>query len=118
MVGFDDTVKDKLVVKYQGTNGATGIIETLLTNNDGSILFGAIPFTSENNKKYAFITWCGPSVGALKKGKVSLQKQGVYNIFEGIIGDVGILNAKEDITLSNFQTLIGKSTNKKDIQLL
>ena len=71
----------------------------------------------DNNKKYAFIAWCGPSVGALKKGRVSLQKQGVYNIFEGIIGDVGIINNNDDTNIDNIQKLISKSTGKNNINL-
>ncbi len=94
LVGFDDAVKDKVVLRAQGEGGLAGLRGHLAAEPAAAsqILFGAFPFSlSDGQRRWSFVTWVGPSVSALKKGKVALQKQGVYNAFEGVHADAGIV---------------------------
>ena len=70
---------------------------------DDSVTYAAFAFSpgypyGEGTRKMAFVTVVGPAVGAIKRGKVALQKSGVYNIFEGIAADVGIFQSAAEAT--------------------
>jgi hypothetical protein len=56
---------------------------------DDEVAFGAVTARLEGAViRHVFFTWCGPLVSAMKRGKVSLQKNAVYNSFEGVVCEV------------------------------
>jgi hypothetical protein len=42
----------------------------------------------DGKPKYFFLTWVGPSVSVLAKGRVSMQKSGVYNLLGYSVAEV------------------------------
>ena len=62
---------------------------------DDAVSWAAFSFVAgypygEGSRKAAFLTCVGPGVGAMKKGKVALQKAGVMACFEGASMDAGV----------------------------
>jgi hypothetical protein len=116
LVGFDDAVKDKVVVRGAGEGGLATLKQTLLAEGmAGSIAFAGFPFRADGGVRFAFVTWVGPSVSALKKGKVSLQKAGVYNAFDGVVADVGIVGSADDLEEAAVGAALKKAIGKGDI---
>ena len=52
----------------------------------------------EGSRKCAFLVCIGPSTGAMKKGKVALQKAGVMNALEGVALDIGVFQGAAEVT--------------------
>jgi len=52
----------------------------------------------EGGVKQAFLTCVGPAVGAMKKGKVALQKAGVVEAMPGTSMDVGVFQGAAEVT--------------------
>jgi len=52
----------------------------------------------EGGVKQAFLTCVGPAVGALKRGKVALQKAGVADAMPGASMDVGVFQGAAEVT--------------------
>ena len=102
---------DTLVSCSRGTNGYQGMIETI---NDSTIYFAIVPFLLDGRLRRVFITYAGPSVSVIKKGKLSITKGKVYNSFTGIAGEL-YLTEREDldsnILLTKLQKLFGTSAS-------
>lgn len=52
----------------------------------------------EGTRKHAALTVVGPGVSAVKRGKVALQKGGVFSAFEGLSGDAGVFQGAAEAT--------------------
>lgn len=95
--GFIVAVWDKDAVTLKLASVDTGATWEAMCENlaDTEISFGAQSVHVEGSLRYVFFTWCGPSVSAIKRGKVSLQKNAVYNAFEGVVCEVYITDREE-----------------------
>lgn len=82
------TLWDKDNVRLKATALAGDWAEVCSQLEDSEVSFGAVAFTVEGGVRYMFFTWCGASVSPIKRGKVSLQKNAVYNVFEGVVCEV------------------------------
>lgn len=97
-------------------HGDGGLAEMRQHLTDDIIAFGAFPFNSSGQRKFGFLSWVGPSVSALKKGKVSLQKAGVYNAFEGVVADIQAMN-KDDLEDAAILGQLRKTIKSGDVSL-
>jgi hypothetical protein len=112
--GLDPAVKDKVVVIGTGDDGLAGL-RAAMTAADGAVVFGAFPFSCDGaSRKWAFVTWVGPAVSALKKGRVALQKAAVYNAFEGVVADIGIVSSADELGDAVVVAAVRKATGKAD----
>lgn len=70
---------------------------------DDAVTWAAFAFEAgypygEGAHKFAFLTCVGPSVGAMKKGRVALQKSGVVNALGGLAHDAGVFQGVAEAT--------------------
>lgn len=90
LCALDPTVKDKIVVVATGTGGFSGLTAAL-AGRESEVIYGVCPFkltSGQTGKKFFFLTAVGKSVSGIKRAKVSMQKQGVYNAFPGVVAEV------------------------------
>ena len=85
----------------QGDTGGLAALRCHLA--DDAVIWAVFAFLpgypyGEGSRKMAFFTCVGPNVGAMKKGKVALQKSGVVNALDGISADVGIFSGAAQVT--------------------
>jgi hypothetical protein len=87
-------VKDRVVVRERGVGGYDALASHF---RDDDIAFGVCSFTlgAGGQAKYFFVTWVGPDVGALKKGRVSLQKGAVYNVCDGMVAELYVTEREQ-----------------------
>ena len=100
--------------------GEEGGLEALKTNlADDTITWVVFSFIpgypyGEGSKKLAFLTCVGQNVSVMKRGKVALQKSGVYNTFEGVAADAGVYQGiseiKGDVILKELQRNMPKAS--------
>jgi hypothetical protein len=62
------------------------------------LAFSPGPPHGEGSRRYAALTCVGPSVGAMKRGKVALQKAGVYGALEGVGADAGVFQGAGEVS--------------------
>lgn len=110
---YDATAKDTVILKSSGCGGWTVCAETL---GDGDITFGVFDFTSGGQRRLAFFSWVGPNVSPLKKGKVPLQRGGVYASFPGLVADLSLVE-REDAEAAAVRAKLAKSLRSDDIAL-
>ena len=73
LCALDPAVKDAVVPRGTGEGGFSEMAAAL---RDDEIAFGVCACTSGGQRKHFFLTWAGPAVSAIKKGRVSMQKGG------------------------------------------
>jgi len=96
----DSSNKALELVAHSDAHGLSSLRPHL---TDDAVTYAVFAFSpgypyGEGNRKLAFLTVVGPSVGPIKRGKVALQKSGVYNIFTGIAADVGVFQSAAEVT--------------------
>jgi hypothetical protein len=100
-----------------GEEGGLEALKTHLTDDTITwVIFSFIPGYpyGEGSKKLAFLTCVGQTVSVMKRGKVALQKSGVYNTFEGVAADAGVYQGiseiKGDVILKELQRNMPKAS--------
>ena len=96
-----DAAGKALELVATGAVGGLGALRAHLA--DDAVTWAAFSFEAgfpygEGSRKCAFLVCVGPSVGAMKKGKVALQKAGVMNALDGIAQDVGVFQGAAEAT--------------------
>lgn len=95
-----DTAGTALELVAQGGSGGLGALREHFAEN--AVSFGVFAFVpgypyGEGTRKFAFLVCVGAAVNAMKRGKVPLQKNGVYEAFNGgIAADAGIYQGEEE----------------------
>jgi hypothetical protein len=85
-------------------SGASGGLAALRAHlADDAVSWACVGFApgypyGEGATKFASLTCVGGAVGAMKKGKVALQKSGVFGAFEGLSADVGVYQGAAEAT--------------------
>lgn len=91
LCAMDATVKDKVVVVATGTGGFNGL-KSALAGRESEVTYGVCPFKMSSGqgtgKRFFFLTAVGQKVSGIKRAKVSMQKQSVYNAFPGVVAEV------------------------------
>jgi len=81
LAGYESNTK--VVLKSRGTGG---LHELLSTFEDNEAQYAYLRVTSGDTEsrrtKFVFISWCGPSVGALKRAKMSVHKASVKSVWK------------------------------------
>ena len=93
-LGVDPKAPSTLSVVGSGQGGLAGLVASQLLG-DGDVRFGAFAFWAGGRQRFAFFSWVGPSVGGMKRGKVSLQRAGVALAFTGTAGDLTWAGAED-----------------------
>lgn len=102
MWGVEDAKKLKLVNKGEG--GHAQLIEELNKVND-QVFFGGFLVTgvdvrenvTSRRPKYVVFNYIGPKVSALKKAKVSVQKNDVQKLWQGIAASIDVFDPVKDL---------------------
>ena len=113
LVAFDAAVRDKVVVT---ATGAGGFAELAAHLGDADVAFAGCGFAAGTLCKQFFLAWVGPAVGGMKKAKVSLQKQAVYNAFDGVSADV-FAGSREELAPAVLAAAIAKAVRLPDVTL-
>jgi len=100
--GFNTTQKTKLELLGKGRGGLKELAPEL---DDNKILFAGLkvigvdaqPNLTSSRNKFVFITWQGQKVNALTKAKVSIQKDAVYGLCNGVTAQVNATDS-DDLT--------------------
>jgi hypothetical protein len=97
-----DHKSSKLLVEELSPEGGFDSILAACSKDTAQckVLYGAFPFQSKGLQRFAFFTFIGKDVGGMAKGRVSLQKAGVYAAFEGVSADL-TFNGLEELTREN-----------------
>jgi len=95
-----DAAGKGLELVAQGAGGLAGLRAHLA---DDAVTWAAFAFSpgapyGDGSRKFAFAACVGPSVGAMKKGKVALQKAGVMNALDGVSADAGVFQGAAELT--------------------
>jgi hypothetical protein len=91
------------VVGLHATGAEGGLAALRAQLADDAVSWCAFNFSpgypyGEGSVKQAFLTCIGPAVGAMKKGKVALQKAGVMEAMPGTSMDVGVFQGAAEAT--------------------
>ena len=79
-----------------GEAGGLGAVRAHLA--DDAVTWAVFAFAREGGRKFAFLCCVGPGVGAMKRGKVALQKGGVAGVFDGLSADAGVYQGAGEVT--------------------
>lgn len=90
---YDAAAKDTVVLKASGAAG--GWASAAATLGDADITYGVFSFTAGGAPRLAFFSWVGPSASPLKRGKVPLQRGGVYAAFPGVVADLSLAERED-----------------------
>jgi hypothetical protein len=89
---FDPAVRDAVVLRDVGVGGFLAALPTL---PEDEVTFVAAPFFVEGRERSFFFTYVGAGVPAMRKGKVSVQKSAVFNVFEGAHAELYVTDADD-----------------------
>lgn len=106
--------KDALSLKANGFEGGWEAASS--TFGDAEVCFGATSMLVDGALRFLFFTWCGPSVPAVRRGRVSLQKNGVYNAFEGVVCEV-FVTEREGLAADAIAASVCKTLSKSCVEL-
>jgi len=114
-----------VLVKYDTPNsvrcaeeGTGGIHELISKLVDDDIYFGAFSVDINGAKKFFTLYFVGGGVNGMKKGKASLHKAAVLNVFEGTHGDVTCNNGLAEATVDYFKKNILQIMRLTDSDIL
>jgi len=85
-------------------SGASGGLAALRAHlADDAVSWACVGFApgypyGEGARKFASLTCVGGAVGAMKRGKVALQKSGVFGALEGLSADAGVFQGAAEAT--------------------
>ncbi|XP_063694559.1 coactosin-like protein isoform X1 [Bolinopsis microptera] len=128
MAGYADVRDDEsetkfLMLTYQDENTKIGVSKSgadyseVLTDLGGeegeslrAYVYLRVVTGDEMSKRHKFVllTWCGPSVPALKKAKMSLEKTLVKNLMRSFAVEIQA-SELEEMALDNIMDLVRKS---------
>ena len=97
----------KVVIEEHSSSGGFDSVLSLCSADaaQSKVLYGAFPFQSKGLQRFAFFAFIGKDVAGMARGRVSLQKAGVYAAFDGVSADL-TFNGLEELTRDNvIQTL-------------
>jgi len=80
LVGYVPKSDSKLKLVGKGSGGLAELADQL---SDGKVLFALVAFTISNNKKFAYIAWCGEGVTGMKKGLFNNHANDIALCFKG-----------------------------------
>ena len=87
------------VVTLHGS-GSGGVEELISYLHEDEVFFGGIRVQAGGDRiKFLHFYFVGQNVGGMKKGKSSLYKNGVFQSFEGAIGEITCSSGFESATL-------------------
>ncbi|XP_071957714.1 coactosin-like protein [Antedon mediterranea] len=116
-VRADDTETTWLICRYNekeiGVSGTGTDIEECfnqLTDDERAFIYIRLETGDEMSKraKFAFITWIGPDVGALKKAKTSTDKATVKKVVS-IFAKEFLVDTKHDLNLGRIEEEVRKA---------
>eukprot|EP01132_Coremiostelium_polycephalum_P002652 gene2652-3292_t len=106
--GYDGP--NKIVFRNKGSNGVEELKSEL---KDDEVLYGYLRVVSGDNEskraKFVLISWCGESVGPLKRAKLSVHKASVKQIIKNYAVEVHGTKL-EEITEEDILTRVKKAS--------
>jgi len=92
------SVEGKKVVIEEGSNeGGFDTVQACCKKSNSRVLYGSFPFRNKGLLRFAFFSFIGNEVGGMARGRVSLQRAGVYAAFDGVTADLSF-NGIEEVT--------------------
>ena len=113
-----DHKKSKLMIEELSKDGGFDAIIALCSKDTAQckVLYGAFPFQSKGLQRFAFFTFIGKDVAGMARGRVSLQKAGVYGGFEGVSADL-TFNGLEELTRESVTQALQRLPGVEDLVL-
>jgi hypothetical protein len=82
LFGYEGTT-NKIVSQGKGEGGLAELVEQFADDQAQYAYLRVVSGDSESKRtKFVFISWCGPSVGALKRAKMSVHKADVKKVIK------------------------------------
>lgn len=78
--------KNKIIFHASGGDGLVGLLSCV---DEDQVYFGGIRLQVDSFTRFYSFCRIGENVGGMKRGKVSLHKNGVLNLLEGVSGEIG-----------------------------
>ena len=113
-VGFLVGVCDKNVVSLKADSAEGGWDSLVTALDDTEVSFGAFAAVVDGATRFVFFTYCGPAVSAVRRGRVSLQKNAVYNAFDGVVCEVYAVD-REELAHDAVAAVIAKALGKSAV---
>ena len=104
---FDAADKTSVVLKEVGDGGYHAAVDSL---REEDVTFVVFPFFLDGRPRWAFLTYVGAAVPAMRRGKVAMQKGAVYNAFPGAHCELLVSDRDElaeSVVIGKLQKLMG-----------
>eukprot|EP00164_Ancoracysta_twista_P007141 GFYU01010091.1.p1 GENE.GFYU01010091.1~~GFYU01010091.1.p1 ORF type:complete len:149 (+),score=59.48 GFYU01010091.1:40-447(+) len=111
---YDGPSKNKLTCAHKGDSDLGDMVSKV---TDDNVYYGAFRFTADDRAKYAFICFVGENTGGMKKGRVSMHRNDVYNFFSGMVGDISA-TSPEELTVAFIQDKLESMPGVKNVSLV
>jgi len=80
LAGYEGNAK--IVLQGKGSGGVSELVGNFKDDQAQYAYVRVVSGDSESRRtKFVFVSWCGPSVGALKRAKMSVHKANIKTIF-------------------------------------